>query len=130
MYNKNFQIYWAYTQQSRDSVHVDVGTFEQSEVVALLSRDSLSDRVTGVDMSARTSIARAAAAWNESEIVVGWIPTIIITDNAVFISRFHSRGGKFSGLGAGRGEGGSTPEINPEIHIYKLVIIWSQCHQY
>ena len=84
MYNKNFQIYWAYTQWSRDSLHVDVHTFEQSEVVALLSRDSLSDRVTGVDMSARTSIARAAAAWNESEIVVGWIPIIIWTMPCLF----------------------------------------------
>ena len=46
-------------------------------MVALLSSDSLSDRETGVDMSVNTSTATAffAAIWNESEMVVGWIPT-------------------------------------------------------
>ena len=44
-------------------------------MVALLSSDSLSDRETGVDMSVNTSTAFFAAIWNESEMVVGWIPT-------------------------------------------------------
>ena len=50
------------------------GTFEQREVVALLRSDSRSDKVTGVDMSVSTLMARAVAAWKDSEIVVGWIP--------------------------------------------------------
>ena len=49
-------------------------TLELSEVVALFRRDSLSSRVTGVDISVSTSVALVAAFWNESEIVVGWIP--------------------------------------------------------
>ena len=51
-----------------------IKTLELSEVVALLRRDSRSSRVTGVDISVRTSVALTAAFWNESEIVVGWIP--------------------------------------------------------
>lgn len=44
--------------------------------MALLRRASLSSRVTGIAISLRTSVALAAAFWNESEIVVGWIPAV------------------------------------------------------
>ena len=49
-------------------------TFELSEVVALLSSDSLSDSVTGTDMPDNTAKALSSAFWKDSEIVVGWIP--------------------------------------------------------
>ena len=53
---------------------VRVSTLELRAVVALLSRDSLSERVTGEDIPASTSMAFTAALWNESEMVVGWMP--------------------------------------------------------
>ena len=52
-------------------------TFELSEVIALLSRDSLSLRETAVAMEVSTSIARSVASWKESEMVVGCIPSIV-----------------------------------------------------
>jgi len=50
-------------------------TFELSDVVALCSRDSRSVSWTPVDISSSISADLAAAFWNESEIVVGWMPT-------------------------------------------------------
>lgn len=44
------------------------------EVVALLSSEFRSARVTGVAISVRTSTALLAAFWKDSEMVVGWIP--------------------------------------------------------
>lgn len=49
-------------------------TLELRDVVALLSSDSRSARVTGVAMSVNTSTALSAAFWKDSEMVVGWIP--------------------------------------------------------
>ena len=49
-------------------------TLEQSEVVALLSSDSLSESFTGVDMSVKTFMALSTAFWKDSDMVVGWIP--------------------------------------------------------
>ena len=49
-------------------------TLEQRDVVALLSRDSLSERVRGVDMSVRMFRALFSAFWKDSDMVVGWIP--------------------------------------------------------
>lgn len=44
---------------------------ELREVVALLSSDSRSARVTGTAISVNTSTALSAAFWKDSEIVVG-----------------------------------------------------------
>ena len=49
-------------------------TFELRAVVALLSNDSRSARVTGIAIPSNTSTAFSVASWKESEIVVGWIP--------------------------------------------------------
>ena len=49
-------------------------TFELRDVVALLSRESLSLSCNGVDISSRISTAFDAARWNDSEMIVGWIP--------------------------------------------------------
>ena len=46
-------------------------TLELSEVLALFSRDSLSDNSRGVLMLLRISTDLAAASWKDSEIVVG-----------------------------------------------------------
>lgn len=46
-------------------------TFELSEVVALLRRDSRSLRDSGDDMALNTSMARSVASRIESEMVVG-----------------------------------------------------------
>ena len=45
-------------------------------MLALLSKDSLSDSSRGVDMPSRISMDLAAALWKDSEIVVGWIPVM------------------------------------------------------
>jgi len=49
-------------------------TLELREVVALLSSESLSLSCSGVDISSRISVAFDAARWNDSEMIVGWIP--------------------------------------------------------
>lgn len=49
-------------------------TFEDKEVVALFNSSSLSDKSTGVDICVNISAAFKAAFWNDSDIVVGWIP--------------------------------------------------------
>ncbi len=50
-------------------------TLELSDVVALLSRESRSLSCSGVDISSRISTAFDATRWNDSEMIVGWIPT-------------------------------------------------------
>ena len=54
-------------------------TLELNDVIALFSNDSRSLRVTGVDMFVSMSTALAAAFSKDSDIVVGWIPTIQTT---------------------------------------------------
>lgn len=49
-------------------------TFEFSAVVALFSKVSLSLSSTGCAMLVRTSIPLSRAFWNDSEMMVGWIP--------------------------------------------------------
>ena len=50
-------------------------TLELSDVVALLRRESRSLSCSGVDISSRISTAFDATRWNDSEMIVGWIPT-------------------------------------------------------
>lgn len=52
-------------------------TLEFKEVEALFSSDSLSDKSRGVTMLSRISTDLTAALWNDSEMVVGWIPCYI-----------------------------------------------------
>lgn len=53
------------------TINLPSHTLEQSEVVALLSRDSRSDRAKGVDISVRMFKALSEAFWKDSEMVVG-----------------------------------------------------------
>lgn len=49
-------------------------TLEHREVVALLSRVSRSLSSTGWLMEVRTATPLSTAFWNDSEMVVGWMP--------------------------------------------------------
>ena len=48
--------------------------FEFREVLAARNRDSRSDKSSLVDMAVRYSTDFVAARWNDSAMVVGWIP--------------------------------------------------------
>ena len=49
-------------------------TFEFNEVAALFNKVSLSLSSTGRDMSVKISMPFSKAFWNDSEMMVGWIP--------------------------------------------------------
>jgi hypothetical protein len=53
-----------------------MNALEFKEVLAARRRDSLSFRVTGVDMLVKISTAFSDAAWKPSAIVVGWSPIV------------------------------------------------------
>ena len=49
-------------------------TLELSEVAALCNSDCLSVSFTGILILVRISLDLAAAFWNDSEMMVGWMP--------------------------------------------------------
>uniref|UniRef100_A0A147BV85 Putative secreted protein n=1 Tax=Ixodes ricinus TaxID=34613 RepID=A0A147BV85_IXORI len=49
-------------------------TLDDRAVVALFSRESRSERSRGCAMDSNTSTAIEAARWNDSEMIVGWMP--------------------------------------------------------
>ena len=55
-------------------MHSKGPTFEFKEVVAARRREVLSSRLIGVEISVRYSTALIAAFWNDSAMMVGWIP--------------------------------------------------------
>lgn len=64
-------------------------TLELSDVVALFSNDSLSLSCTGTDIPSRMEHALAAALWNDSDMVVGWIPGRIIRNTCSQFCKMH-----------------------------------------